>query len=47
MRESYSPTHPEIDLVSSDEDEADNITGDNVDPEFQAKLNELFGPISP
>ena len=46
INEEYDPNEPDITFVSSgSEDEVD--TADNVDPEFRAKLNELFGPVSP
>ena len=42
--EEYDPDEPSITYISSDEESAD---GDNIDPNFRAKLDELFGPVSP
>ena len=40
----YDPESPEINYISSSDSE-DEAT--NVDPAFKAKLDQLFGPISP
>ena len=42
-QECYSPSRPGVTYISSD-DEAD---GDNIDPDFKSKLDELFRPVSP
>ena len=44
IMEEYNPEEPSITYISSDEESTD---GDHIDPDFRAKLDELFGPISP
>ena len=39
----YSPSHPALSVVSS----GDEAEAEGIDPEFAAKLDELFGPLSP
>ena len=46
LQESYDPKQPEITYISTDS-ESDQDDTDNVDPEFRAKLDQLFGPVSP